>query len=88
MITPTWAEVIIGEFPWPIVPSFLIKPPCTLTSFPLPEMPRPGCERRTHWLWDLNGGVLPSTCGLTVASKVTGEAMQDGLEASVVETND
>jgi len=50
VITPTWAGVIVGEFPRPIVPSFLLtRPPCSLTSFLLLDMPRPGGGRRTHW---------------------------------------
>jgi len=38
--------------------------------------------------WDLSGGVLPSMCGLTVASEVMGEVTQDGPEALVVEADD
>jgi len=50
VITSTWAGVIVGEFPRPIIPYFFTRPPCSLTSFLFLHMPHPGGGRRAHGL--------------------------------------
>jgi len=67
----------------PVLSPLHLKAPWQPSSHPEADS-----RRQTCWLWDLCGGVLPFTCGLTVASEVTGEAMQDGLDNPVVEAND
>jgi len=51
------------------------------------DIPHPGMDGRTHWLWDFTRRrVLLAPRGLIVASTVTGEWTGDGLDALMVES--